>query len=127
MPRTKYPIFKCLRRGQKGFTLIELLVVIAILGVIAAVAIPNVTQFIGKGVDEAMAAELHNVQVATSAAVYGGNGTCVVHGSEGGELQITALNSTADDNVVGKYLINDTEYKYWVETTGQAHQEEPED
>jgi type IV pilus assembly protein PilA len=32
---------------EKGFTLIELLVVIAILGVLVAVAIPNITKFIG--------------------------------------------------------------------------------
>ena len=42
------------RYGNKGFTLIEVLVVIAILGVLAAVVVPNVSRFIGKGKDEAV-------------------------------------------------------------------------
>jgi len=59
--------FKKFRYGEKGFTLIELLVVIAILGVLAAVAVPNVGKFINKGKDEAKAAELHNIQTAVIA------------------------------------------------------------
>ena len=58
---------KQFRYGEKGFTLIELLVVIAILGVIAAVAVPNVGKFIGRGKTEAYATELHNVQTSTMA------------------------------------------------------------
>ncbi len=55
------------KRGEKGFTLIELLIVVAILGVLAAVVIPNVGRFIGRGETEAAATELTNVQTAVVA------------------------------------------------------------
>jgi len=58
---------KQFRHGEKGFTLVELLVVIAIIGVIAAVVVPNVGQFMGRGKTEAYAAELNNVRTATIA------------------------------------------------------------
>jgi len=55
------------KRGEKGFTLIELLIVVAILGVLAAVVIPNVGRFIGRGEEEAGETELSNVQSAVVA------------------------------------------------------------
>ena len=55
------------KRGEKGFTLIELLIVVAILGVLAAVVIPNVGRFIGRGEDEAAETEFANIQSAVVA------------------------------------------------------------
>jgi type IV pilus assembly protein PilA len=62
-------LFKEFKYGEKGFTLIELLVVIAILGVLAAVAVPNISKFIGQGKSEANSTEYANVQTAIIAAM----------------------------------------------------------
>ena len=64
---TRYPVFKCLHRGQKGFTLIELLVGVAILGVLAAVIVPNLGRFFGRGKLEAANTEQANAVTAVAA------------------------------------------------------------
>ena len=53
-----------LRKSEKGFTLVELLVVVGIIVALAAVIIPNVSRFTGKGNEGALSAEAENVQAA---------------------------------------------------------------
>jgi len=103
MTKTKYPIFKCLHRGEKGFTLIELLVVIAILGIIAAVVALNISGFMGQGKEEAANTESHQVQTAVVAYLAAGGNT--TSGTVGPLTNIpSGYNSTQDS--VHKYLLN---------------------
>ena len=82
---------KHFRYGQKGFTLIELLVVIGILGVIAAVVVPNVGSFIGRGKEEAQATELHNIQTSLMAMLID---------SASGKLDAAVMTPTDDMSTV---------------------------
>ena len=105
---------KKFRYGEKGFTLIELLVVVAIIGVLAAVAVPNVGKFIGQGTGEAAKTELHNVQTAVMAYMADNNGALPTADGSAGTIT----------DVIDPYLVGgiaDVGYgTYSVDDTGEV-------
>jgi len=52
---------------RDGFTLIELLIVVAIIGIIAAVAIPNLLNAVDKGKQKRTMADMRTISAATEA------------------------------------------------------------
>jgi len=54
-------------RRQKGFTLIELLIVVAIIGIIAAIAIPNLLNAINRGRQRRSMADIRSIGTALEA------------------------------------------------------------
>jgi prepilin-type N-terminal cleavage/methylation domain-containing protein len=52
------------RTSEGGFTLIELLVVLAILGLLVALATPQMLKYLGKAKSDAARIDIHNIEAA---------------------------------------------------------------
>ncbi len=107
-----------------GFTLLELLVVVSILGAVSAIAIPNVVKFSSSGQAEAANSELHNVQIAVSAAMTEAGVKTIA----GGPLSATQNLTFSGENgthAVSEYIlggIGKLKGTYTVDTNGGCFQ-----
>lgn len=94
---------KRFRHGEKGFTLIELLIVVAIIGVLAAVIIPNLGRFMGRGTLEAANTEATMVQTAVASAMMDAETISLQSGGTVGP-------GRADNVLSGTTSVNVTDY-----------------
>ena len=124
------------KRSKNGFTLIELLIVVAILGFVAAVILPNVLRFSGKGDDEAKEADFSSIQAALCAMMVD-NGLETLPGGfidnaddatndmgafPGGGYVLFGHTHPADNVTINYLAAGTSPYRYYTDELGTLYQ-----
>ena len=118
-------IKKAMGRSEKregGFTLIELLVVIGIIVALAAITVPLVTKFAGKGDEGALRSEIETIQSAMN-AMMADKGIVVVTANDKGTTsndQNTWTASTGAGTLDGYLKKNSAKFFYCWDSKGNV-------
>ena len=109
-----------LKKNAKGFTLIELLIVVAIIGIIAAIAIPNLLNAIQRGKQKRSMGDLRTVATANEAYSIDNN-LYVVQSTAGA---VSAVGSDLEPTYVKKVPQKDgwsTDFQYVTDAAGSEY------